>query len=64
MLLDIPHERGLSYADFRWGDDDECRFPFLNWLRPLPLQWMYVVYLTMMIGKSCKRTYPARDVEF
>ena len=51
MVLDIPQERGLAHADYKWGDPDECRFPLFNFLAPLPLQWMYIVYLFMWIGK-------------
>lgn len=51
MLLDLFQERGLSQADRIWGGDEECRFPLLNFLKPLPLRWMYVVYVLMFIGK-------------
>ncbi|XP_069669123.1 vitamin K-dependent gamma-carboxylase isoform X2 [Periplaneta americana] len=50
MVLDIPEERGLSNADINWGDPNECRFPLFNFLQPLPLQWMCIVYLIMWIG--------------
>jgi len=50
MVLDIPYERGLSYADLRWGDDSQCHFPLFSWLSPLPLKWMYAVYWTMLTG--------------
>ena len=53
MVLDIPQERGLAHADYKWGDPDECRFPLFDWLTPLPLEWMYIVYLCMWLGKSC-----------
>ena len=52
MMLDIPYERGLWYADMRWGDDTQCNFPLFSWLSPLPLQWMYAVYWIMMAGIS------------
>lgn len=51
MVLDIPEERGLARADIRWGDPLECRFPLFNFLQPLPLQWMCIVYLVMWLGK-------------
>ncbi|XP_012934732.1 vitamin K-dependent gamma-carboxylase [Aplysia californica] len=50
MVLDIFQERGLATADGRWGDKEECRFPLFNFLKPLPLQWMYIVYLVMLAG--------------
>lgn len=50
MLLDTLQERGLAAADVRWGDPDECRFPLFDLLRPLPVQWMCVLYLLMIIG--------------
>ena len=50
MVVDIPEERGLADADIKWGDPNECRFPLFNFLQPLPLQWMCIVYLIMWIG--------------
>ena len=52
MVLDITQERGLSYLDYRWGDVDECRFPLFDFVRVLPLKWMYAVYLVMLLGKD------------
>ncbi|ELT96478.1 hypothetical protein CAPTEDRAFT_169440 [Capitella teleta] len=50
MVMDIPQERGMSHADYKWGDEDECRFPLFDFLSPLPIAWMYVVYLIMWMG--------------
>jgi vitamin K-dependent gamma-carboxylase len=50
MVLDIPEERGLADADINWGDPNECRFPLFDFLQPLSLQWMCIVYLIMWIG--------------
>ncbi|XP_041347094.1 vitamin K-dependent gamma-carboxylase-like [Gigantopelta aegis] len=50
MVLDVPQERGLAMADLRWGATDECYFPLFNFLQPLPLEWMYIVYLVMFLG--------------
>ncbi|OWF37824.1 vitamin K-dependent gamma-carboxylase-like [Mizuhopecten yessoensis] len=50
MVIDIPQERGMGVADVRWGDPSTCHFPLFDWLRPLPLVWMYVVYLVMLLG--------------
>ena len=50
MVIDLPQERGLSSADNRYGDPRECRFPLFDFLKPLPLEWMYVVYLVMLAG--------------
>ncbi|KAM6203042.1 vitamin K-dependent gamma-carboxylase [Rhynchocyon petersi] len=51
MVLDIPQERGLSSLDRRYLDGLEvCRFPLLDALRPLPLDWMYLVYTIMFLG--------------
>ncbi|KAI2524130.1 GGCX isoform 8 [Pan troglodytes] len=52
MVLDIPQERGLSSLDRKYLDGlDVCRFPLLDALRPLPLDWMYLVYTIMFLGK-------------
>ncbi|XP_075767093.1 vitamin K-dependent gamma-carboxylase isoform X2 [Pelodiscus sinensis] len=51
MALDIPQERGLSYLDHRYLDGLEvCRFPLFNFLEPLPLDWMYLLYTVMLLG--------------
>ncbi|XP_047299876.1 vitamin K-dependent gamma-carboxylase isoform X4 [Homo sapiens] len=51
MVLDIPQERGLSSLDRKYLDGlDVCRFPLLDALRPLPLDWMYLVYTIMFLG--------------
>ncbi|KAG8189145.1 hypothetical protein JTE90_018439 [Oedothorax gibbosus] len=50
MCVDVMHERGLSTADDRWGDPEECRFPLFASLRPLPLEWMVALYALMLAG--------------
>ncbi|XP_043940230.1 vitamin K-dependent gamma-carboxylase [Protopterus annectens] len=51
MLIDIPQERGLSHLDYRFLDGLEvCRFPLFNFLQPLPLDWMYLLYVVMLLG--------------
>lgn len=53
MVLDIPQERGLSSLDRRYLDGLEvCRFPLLDALQPLPLDWMYLVYTIMFLGEG------------
>uniref|UniRef100_A0A8I5TVK2 Gamma-glutamyl carboxylase n=1 Tax=Pongo abelii TaxID=9601 RepID=A0A8I5TVK2_PONAB len=53
MVLDIPQERGLSSLDRKYLDGlDVCRFPLLDALRPLPLDWMYLVYTIMFLGEG------------
>lgn len=58
MVLDIPEERGLADADINWGDPNECRFPLFDFLQPLPLQWMCIVYFIMWIGTFCHIKFP------
>ncbi|KAM6369612.1 LOW QUALITY PROTEIN: vitamin K-dependent gamma-carboxylase [Pluvialis apricaria] len=51
MALDVPQERGLGQLDQRFLDGlDVCRFPLLPFLRPLPLDWMYLLYTVMFLG--------------
>lgn len=51
MAIDITQERGLSHLDWKYLDGAPvCRFPLFNFLRPLPLDWMYFVYLVMFLG--------------
>ncbi|XP_068957189.1 vitamin K-dependent gamma-carboxylase isoform X2 [Petaurus breviceps papuanus] len=53
MVLDIPQERGLSFLDHRYLDGLEvCRFPLIDALHPLPLDWMYLVYTVMFLDKT------------
>ncbi|KAK7895714.1 hypothetical protein WMY93_021039 [Mugilogobius chulae] len=51
MAIDITQERGLSHLDWKYLDGAPvCRFPLFNFLHPLPLDWMYFVYLVMFLG--------------
>ncbi|XP_054613614.1 vitamin K-dependent gamma-carboxylase isoform X2 [Dunckerocampus dactyliophorus] len=51
MAIDITQERGLSHVDYKYLDGAPvCRFPLFNFLKPLPMDWMYLVYLVMFIG--------------
>lgn len=53
MAIDITQERGLSHLDYRFLDGAPvCRFPLFNFLQPLPLDWMYLVYMVMFLGGS------------
>ena len=49
-MVDIPQERGMAMVGYRWEDPSLCYFPLFNWLRPLPVDWMYVVYIAMFLG--------------
>lgn len=61
MVIDITQERGLSHLDYKYLDGAPvCRFPLFNFLQPLPLDWMYLVYVVMFLGGSyC--LFPGRD---
>uniref|UniRef100_A0AAY4BB85 Vitamin K-dependent gamma-carboxylase n=1 Tax=Denticeps clupeoides TaxID=299321 RepID=A0AAY4BB85_9TELE len=51
MAVDITQERGLSHLDYKYLDGAPvCRFPLFNFLKPLPLDWMYLVYVIMFLG--------------
>ncbi|KAM7369066.1 hypothetical protein PAMP_013365 [Pampus punctatissimus] len=51
MAIDVTQERGLSHLDYKYLDGAPmCRFPLFNFLQPLPLDWMYLVYLVMFLG--------------
>ncbi|KAG8277073.1 hypothetical protein J6590_049982 [Homalodisca vitripennis] len=52
MMVDILEERGLSQADVKWGDPHNCHFPLFDFLRPLPLEWMCLLYLVMWLGAA------------
>ena len=49
-MIDIPQERGMSFLHAKWSDPDMCHFPLFNFLHPLPLEWMYMVYMVMFIA--------------
>ncbi|RUS88434.1 hypothetical protein EGW08_003830 [Elysia chlorotica] len=53
MIIDTLEERGMANADYRWGDPTQCRFPLINWWKPLPLQWMYIVYTVQLTSAVC-----------
>lgn len=51
MAIDVTQERGLSHLDYKYLDGAPlCRFPLFNFLQPLPLDWMYLVYVVMFLG--------------
>ena len=51
MAIDITQERGLSHLDYKYLDGAPvCRFPLFNSLEPLPMDWMYLVYVVMLLG--------------
>nr|XP_020461676.1 vitamin K-dependent gamma-carboxylase [Monopterus albus] len=51
MAIDITQERGLSHLDYKYLDGAPvCRFPLFSFLQPLPLDWMYLVYVVMFLG--------------
>ncbi|GFR98774.1 vitamin K-dependent gamma-carboxylase-like [Elysia marginata] len=52
MMIDTIEERGMSTADIRFGDPTQCQFPLINLLQPLPLQWMYIVYMALLIAST------------
>ncbi|KAG7282608.1 hypothetical protein CRUP_018727 [Coryphaenoides rupestris] len=67
MAIDITQERGLSHLDYKYLDGAPvCRFPLFSFLEPLPMDWMYLVYVVMLCGESwytwscCVR--PPRDL--
>lgn len=60
MAVDITQERGLSHLDYKYLDGAPvCRFPLFNFLRPLPLDWMYLVYVVMFLGELTSRSRPS-----
>lgn len=53
MAIDITQERGLSHLDYKYLDGAPvCRFPLFSFLQPLPLDYMYLVYVVMLFGRS------------
>lgn len=51
MAIDVTQERGLSHLDYKYLDGAPvCRFPLFNFLQPLPLDWMYLVYFVLFLG--------------
>ncbi|KAM9841200.1 vitamin K-dependent gamma-carboxylase [Aulostomus maculatus] len=51
MAIDVTQERGLSHLDYKYLDGAPvCRFPLFNFLQPLPMDWMYLVYVVMFLG--------------
>ncbi|XP_074649215.1 vitamin K-dependent gamma-carboxylase-like [Tubulanus polymorphus] len=51
MWMDFYGERRGLNLDLRWGDpENKCFFPLFWFLRPLPLQWMVIMYLFMYIA--------------
>lgn len=58
MAIDVTQERGLSHLDYKYLDGAPvCRFPLFNFLQPLPLDWMYLVYVVMFLGGSGSQSH-------
>lgn len=56
MALDITQERGLSHLDYKYLDGAPvCRFPLFNFLKPLPMDWMFFVYFVMFLGEFLEK---------
>ena len=49
MMVDIPQERSMLFIEAHFGGDT-CHFPLFNFIKPLPVDWMHVVYLIMFLG--------------
>lgn len=50
MMIDIPNERGMAEADIEFGSSNICYFPLIHSLKPLPVEWMLVLYAIMFLG--------------
>lgn len=50
MVIDLQVERAFHKADERWSHSDECRFPLIDWIKPLPGPYMNLLYLLMTFG--------------
>lgn len=50
MMLDIPNERGMAEADVEYGTTTQCRFPLFDFLTPLRVEYMVLVYFIMFMG--------------
>jgi vitamin K-dependent gamma-carboxylase len=49
MIIDIPNERGMHEIDTVF-DPSRCHFPVFDFLRPLPAEWMTMLYTVMFAG--------------
>ena len=50
VLLSCP--RHMPHLPRVWGEPVHCHFPLFDFIAPLPLSWMYILYLVMLIGGS------------
>ncbi len=50
MMIDIPHERGMSDADIVYGSNIDCIFPLFDFLKPFDANWMLIIYSIMFLG--------------
>lgn len=51
MMIDIPNERGMADSDLEYGIDTQCTFPLFDFLKPLQVEYMVIIYFIMFIGK-------------
>ena len=40
----------MAEADIEYGSSSICYFPLIHWLKPLPVEWMLVLYAIMFLG--------------
>ncbi|XP_050538854.1 vitamin K-dependent gamma-carboxylase [Daktulosphaira vitifoliae] len=50
MLIDTVDERGFCRVEKRWMESAKCYFPLVDFIQPLPGEWMCLVYATMFTG--------------
>ena len=53
MMCDIPNERGMAEADIEFGDPLECRFPLFDFLKPLAMEYMVLLYGVLFLAAFC-----------
>ncbi|XP_021361813.1 vitamin K-dependent gamma-carboxylase-like [Mizuhopecten yessoensis] len=49
LMIDTLEKKGLGNASFRRWSSNRCTFPAVYFLKPLPLDWMYLIYFIMFL---------------
>lgn len=49
LALDVVDERGMSRADARWGNPEDCHFPLFSAMQPPSLSVIMIMYAAMFI---------------
>jgi len=46
----IKKNQRWAEADIEYGSKSICYFPLIHWMKPLPVEYMVILYAVMFLG--------------